>query len=116
MLMTQILADLYGCGPVMEDGAALAAAAKEAAQAVGAKIVGEYEIRYVPHGLTVIVFLGESHILLTTWPEYGLTLLDILLCNPEMDPGAVAATIKDRICPNGRMVVHQVPRRINSTP
>ena len=100
----------------MDDPAALAAVAREAVESVGATIVGEYEVRYVPHGLTVAVFLGESHIVLTTWPEYRLTLVDVLLCNPDMDHVSVTATLKHRICPDGEMVVHQVRRRIDARP
>ena len=112
MLMTHILAELYDCPDIIHDGDALAEAAKRAAQSVGATIVGEYEVRYVPHGLTIAVFLGESHIVLTTWPEFRLLLVDILLCNPEMDPRKVVEEIKQQICPQGQMVVHETPRRI----
>ena len=70
MLMTHILAELYECPEIIHDATALAEAAKRAAQSVGATIVGEYEVRYVPHGLTIAIFLGESHIVLTTWPEF----------------------------------------------
>ena len=63
-------------------------------------------------GLTIAIFLGESHIVLTTWPEYHLLLVDILLCNPDMDPREVAEQIKAQICPLGQMVVHETPRRI----
>ena len=70
MLMTHILAELYECPEIIDDAKALAEAAKRAAQSVGATIVGEYEVRYVPHGLTIAIFLGESHIVLTTWPEF----------------------------------------------
>lgn len=112
MLMTHILAELYECPEIIHDAKALAEAAKSAAQSVGATIVGEYEVRYVPHGLTIAIFLGESHIVLTTWPEYRLLLVDILLCNPEMDPRKVVEEIKQRICPEGKMTVHETPRRI----
>ena len=112
MLMTHILAELYDCPDIIHDGHALAEAAKRAAQSVGATIVGEYEVRYVPHGLTIAIFLGESHIVLTTWPEFRLLLVDILLCNPEMDPRRVVEAIKAQICPDGKMVVHETPRRI----
>ena len=112
MLMTHILAELYDCPEVIHDATALAEAAKRAAQSVGATIVGEYEVRYVPHGLTIAIFLGESHIVLTTWPEFCLLLVDILLCNPEMDPRKVVEEIKAQICPEGKMVVHETPRRI----
>ena len=112
MLMTHILAELYDCPEVIHDATALAEAAKRAAQSVGATIVGEYEVRYVPHGLTIAIFLGESHIVLTTWPEFRLLLVDILLCNPEMDPRRVIEQIKLAVCPDGTMVVHETPRRI----
>ncbi len=116
MMMTHALAELYGCLPAIEDAAKLAAAAKAAVEAVGATIVGEYEVRYVPHGLTVAVFLGESHIVLTTWPEYRLVLLDVMLCNPVMDYKAVVALVKEQICPGGRIVFHEVPRKVGAQP
>ena len=116
MLMIQVLADIYDCPEIINDAEALANAAKTAAQAVGATIVGEYEVRYVPHGLTIAVFLGKSHIVLTTWPEYRLLLVDILLCNPEMDPKTVIALIKQAVCPDGQMVLQEVPRRVAAKP
>ena len=42
---------------------------------MGATVVGESTVRYVPHGLTIAVFLAESHIVLTTWPEHRLLLI-----------------------------------------
>jgi S-adenosylmethionine decarboxylase len=116
MFMTHVLAELYDCLPAIEDEAALAAAAREAAELVGATVIGSYEVRYVPHGLTVAVFLAESHIVLTTWPEFRLTLVDILLCNLEMDHRRATAEIKRRLCPDGRIVVHDVPRKIAAHP
>ena len=61
MLMTQVLADAYHCEASIEDADALMAAALAAAAAVGATVIGETTMRYVPHGLTVAVFLAESH-------------------------------------------------------
>ena len=79
MLMTQVLADAYRCEAGIEDADALMAAAIAGAAAVGATVVGESTVRYVPHGLTIAVFLAESHIVLTTWPEHRLLLIDTLL-------------------------------------
>lgn len=116
MLMTHMLAELYGCLAAIEDKDVLVSAARAAAEEVGATVIGNYEVRYVPHGLTVAVFLAESHIVLTTWPEFHLTLLDVLLCNPTMDHNRLAGRIKQQICPDGEMIVHEVPRRIAAQP
>jgi S-adenosylmethionine decarboxylase len=116
MLMTHLLAELYGCSSAISDEKALTEAARAAAEEVGATVIGSYEVRYVPHGMTVAVFLAESHIVLTTWPEFNLALLDILLCNPDMDYTRAAVSIKARLCPNGQMTVHEVPRRIAEQP
>jgi S-adenosylmethionine decarboxylase len=116
MLLKQALGELYGCGPAIDDEAALLAAAKAAAAAVGATVVGETAVRYVPHGLTVAVFLAESHIVLTTWPEHRLTLVDVLLCNPEQSHEAAIRAIAERLCPDGEVRLHEVGRFIAATP
>jgi S-adenosylmethionine decarboxylase len=116
MHITQVLAELYGCESVIEDAEMLVATARAASQAVKATIVGEITVRYVPHGLTVAVFLAESHIVLTTWPEYRLVLVDVLLCNPEMDHRVAIAAIAARLCPAGTMVTHDVPRHVAAAP
>ena len=116
MLMTQVLADAYHCEASIEDGEALMAAALAAAAAVGATIVGETTVKYVPHGLTVAVFLAESHVVLTTWPEHRLLLIDTLLCNPEMDPDVAIDEIVRRLCPAGEVVRHRVRRHIADGP
>ena len=116
MLMTHVLAELYQCVATIDDERVLIAAARSAAESVGATVIGEYQVRYVPHGLTIAVFLAESHIVLTTWPEYGLTLVDVLLCNPTMDYNSVINRIKKSICPDGTMVEHHVPRNIAACP
>jgi S-adenosylmethionine decarboxylase len=116
MLMMQVLADAYGCEADIEDADALMAAAMAAAEAVGATVVGESTVRYVPHGLTIAVFLAESHIVLTTWPEHRLLLIDTLLCNPDMNPDVAIDAIVQRLCPSGEVVRQRVPRRIADRP
>jgi S-adenosylmethionine decarboxylase len=116
MLMTQVLADAYHCEASIEHSDALMAAAVAAAAAVGATVIGEATVRYVPHGLTVAVFLAESHVVLTTWPEYKLLLIDTLLCNPDMDPDMAIDEIVRRLCPAGEVVRHRVRRHISDRP
>lgn len=116
MLLIQAIAELYRCDPAIESEAVLLDAARAAARAVGATVVGEASVRYVPHGLTVALFLAESHLILTTWPEHRLVLLDVLLCDPTMSHQAVVDALAARLCPDGQAVVHHVPRRIAPEP
>jgi S-adenosylmethionine decarboxylase len=116
MLITQVLAELYGCSSRIEDAAALVEAARASAESVGATVVGEITVRYVPHGLTVAVFLAESHIVLTTWPEHRLLLVDVLLCNPQMEHRRVIEALRVRLCPEGRTLLHDVPRHVAAEP
>src|SRR6476659_8043248 len=101
MLMTQALSGCYACEASIEDADALTAAAAAAAAAGGATVVGESTVRYLPHGLTIAVFLAESHIVLTTWPEHRLLLIDTLLCNADMDADIAVDEIVRRLCPAG---------------
>ncbi len=88
-----LLIDAFGCTGPLDDLACIGAAMEAGAAAVGATTVGRAECRYVPHGVTAVLFLAESHILVSTWPEYKSALIDVLLCNDQMDPSVVAAQI-----------------------
>lgn len=116
MRIRQVLADMRNCDAVIEDEVRLLEAAIAAAKSVGATIIGEHAQRYVPHGITLILFLAESHIMLTTWPEYRMVLADILLCNPEMDENKAIDEIARRLCPNGVVERSFVTRHIEPLP
>ena len=81
------------------------------ARAVGATEVGRAECRYVPHGVTAVLFLAESHILVSTWPEHKSALVDVLLCNDTMDPEVVTDVILTALGA-GRSELHQTPRHL----
>lgn len=112
MRIRQVLADMRDCSAAIEDEVALREAALAGAKAGGATIIGEHAQRYVPHGLTLVVFLAESHIMLTTWPEYKMVLVDVLLCNPDMSEDAMIDEIARRLCPDGLVERSYVTRHI----
>lgn len=87
------------CAGPLDDLDALAAGLRAAAAAVGATPVGAAEVRYVPHGVTAVLVLAESHLVLSTWPEHRLALVDVLLCNEGMDPAAVWAALATLLRP-----------------
>lgn len=112
MIIRQVSAELRRCGDALNDRNALLDACKTAARKVGASIVGEGSATYQPHGTTVIVFLAESHIMITTWPELNLALVDVLLCNPQMNLEDCLNVIKAHICPDGDMHIDYTARVI----
>ena len=116
MIISEMLAEFYGCADALEHEAALTDAARAAVLAEGATILGTADVRYVPHGLTIGLFLAESHIVLTTWPEYRLLLVNVMLCNPAMDGRRVLDQLQKAVCPNGVRVFHEVKRAIGAGP
>ncbi len=95
-----LLVDGRCCQKLLDDPDGLLALMRSAAAQVGATEVGEATARYVPHGVTAVLFLAESHILLSTWPEHGLVLADIQFCNSEMDPADAWAVMEREIRPS----------------
>ena len=106
-----LLVDAFDCAGPLDDLEQLRAAMHAGAERVGATIVGQAECRYVPHGVTAVLFLAESHILVSTWPEHKTALIDVLLCNSEMDAEMVADTILDAIGAS-RSEIRQLGRQL----
>ncbi|MBF0623528.1 MAG: S-adenosylmethionine decarboxylase [Magnetococcales bacterium] len=116
MTIIQLIVDAHGCEGPLNDAATLLARMEAAARAAGAQTVGQAQARYVPHGVTAIVFLAESHILISTWPEYRLALVDILLCNPRMDPEGVWDRLARTLRPAGEVRIRRSERQVGATP
>lgn len=117
MRIRQLLADAHGCQGPLDDDEALAALLRAAADAVGAHEHGALVSRFVPHGVTACLVLAESHLLVATWPEHGLALVDVLLCNDTMEPEAAWERIREGLRPSAvevRSVVREVGREEGS--
>jgi S-adenosylmethionine decarboxylase len=99
MNITELLVEAYGCEGPLNDGEVLCDALRAAAQAVGATVVREATHAYAPHGITAMIFLAESHLLVTTWPEHRYVVAEIFLCNPSMDPATAWRAIADVVRP-----------------
>lgn len=42
--------------------------------------------RFVPHGVSGVVVISESHLSIHTWPELGYAAIDIYTCGTSADP------------------------------
>jgi S-adenosylmethionine decarboxylase len=86
-LGTHILCELSGCDPsdlndVDDVRATMVAAAHEARAEV--REVAFH--RFLPHGVSGVVVLSESHIAIHTWPETGYAAIDVYTCGAKAQP------------------------------
>ncbi len=110
----ELLVDAQGCAGPLDDPEALERALRLAAAAVRADVRGHCVVRFVPHGVTAVLVLAESHVLVSTWPEHGLALVDILLCSADMDPHQAWAAISEVLRP--REIVTRTIDRVVDPP
>jgi S-adenosylmethionine decarboxylase len=111
MVVTELLVEAYGCEGPLNDGEAICAALREASLAVDATIVREATHAYAPHGVTAMIFLAESHLLLTTWPEHHYAVAELFLCNERMDPEKSWRVLERFLRPRDSRA-HRVPLHI----
>jgi len=80
MNLRRLALELIGCNENIRDEQCLMRALAAGVASSGATLLSTARAEYCPHGLTLVCFLAESHVILTTWPEYGLAVLDLLAC------------------------------------
>lgn len=88
-----------GCRGDLTDNESLIALVRKAAGAGGLSIVGEAVCAFVPHGLSVALLLAQSHLVLSTWPEYRTAVLDLMVCADSSAALAVWQEISGYVLP-----------------
>jgi S-adenosylmethionine decarboxylase len=109
-----MIADLAG-GVGLGDAGLIEAILREAAAAAGATVVGLNLHHFGPEmGVTGVALLAESHISIHTWPEEGLSAVDIFLCGAGGKPQAALAVIVARLGAQVRFeqVIPRLGRRV----
>ena len=82
----QINMDCYGCRGPLNNGEELVDVMQNAAVSSGAKVIGRNVQSYPVYGLTAVVFLAESHVLVSTYPEHNFSVVEVFMCNSDQDP------------------------------
>lgn len=84
-----LVVELFGCEQSrLDDERLLRVESAAAAEAMAASVVAVHAHRFLPHGVSVVVVLRESHLTLHTWPEYGTASLDLFVCGSSTKPEA----------------------------
>ena len=96
VLGLHLLLELKECNPQLLDNPYhVRTALYEAAEGVGAHVVGESFHQFSPQGVTGILSIAESHISIHTWPEYNYAAADIFTCGSSFQPRDAAQVLID---------------------
>ena len=86
-----LLLELKDCDKeVINDLSFLKGIMLTAAGEAGATVLGESFHQFNPHGVSGVVIIAESHLVIHTWPEYGYAAVDIFTCGDTVQPGRAA--------------------------
>jgi len=99
VVIQEMIVDAIKCRAQLSEKTRLLALMHRAAEAVGATVIESHCTEYEPYGATLVVLLAESHILLSTWPEYDYVTINIFLCNEQMAPADACAILLDDLRP-----------------
>lgn len=84
--MIHAIYDMTGCDLAELSGEQLMTAMRDTAELLGCTVHTQLIEPFQPHGVTCVLVLAESHILVSTWPEKGLAHLDVFTCRADVDP------------------------------
>jgi S-adenosylmethionine decarboxylase len=93
-----LLLELKGCEKeVLNDIGFLREALLAAAGEARATVLGESFHQFNPHGVSGVVMIAESHLVIHTWPEYGYAAADIFTCGNSVQPGKAAKILVGKL-------------------
>ena len=81
-----LIAEFYRCDlDILDDVDRIRRGMLEAAERIGATVLGHSFHKFTPQGVSGTVVISESHLSIHTWPEYGYVAVDIYTCG-GLDP------------------------------
>lgn len=82
-----IVAEMSLCDPeILTDLERVKDAMVKAAVEANAEVREVAFHRFIPHGVSGVVVISESHLSIHTWPEIGYAAVDIYTCGAHTDP------------------------------
>jgi S-adenosylmethionine decarboxylase len=55
--------------------------------------------KFMPHGMTAVILLAESHIAIHSWPEFNYLAIDIFTCGDQTKPKEALEYLKKEFKP-----------------
>ena len=92
-----ILAEFFECDPnILNNPELVEKYMLEAALECGATVVNKCFHLFMPHGVSGVVIISESHLAIHTWPEYGYAAVDLFTCGEQCDPKISYEFLKEK--------------------
>jgi len=100
-LAKHVIAEYYGCDPVvLDDPAFLEPILAEAARVSNATVMDSCLHKFSPQGVSGVLILAESHLAVHTWPEHSYAAVEIFTCGDTTDPEAGHRYLLDKLKPS----------------
>lgn len=89
----ELSADVIVPDSALRDEEAICRSLRAAAARLGCAVLSEHLQRFEPAGVTAVLIIGESHLLVSTYPELGIASFNIQTCSERLDLVAALETI-----------------------
>jgi len=110
-----LLLELKNCDKeVLNDLDFLRGTLLAAASECGATALGESFHQFNPRGVSGVVVIAESHLVIHTWPEYGYAAVDIFTCGNSVKPEKAAELLIEKLGANNHSII-EIQRGILDT-
>ncbi|HDO19787.1 MAG TPA: adenosylmethionine decarboxylase [Thermoplasmatales archaeon] len=93
-----LLIEMRGCKN-LNDKEVIKNMLKDAVEACNATLIEVEVHEFSPYGVSGIAIIGESHLSIHTWPEYGYAAIDIFTCGTRVNPYDALPPFKDVLQP-----------------
>jgi S-adenosylmethionine/arginine decarboxylase-like enzyme len=93
--MICLAVDLLGCTNPDPDPADLGEAMHATAALLGVRVLADVPAQYPVHGVTRMMALAESHLVVSTWPECRAAQIDLVSCRADTAPEEALRPLTD---------------------
>ncbi|MGH8904007.1 MAG: S-adenosylmethionine decarboxylase family protein [Egibacteraceae bacterium] len=105
--VTHLMVAARDCAGPLENIQALTKACVDAINGVELQIVAETQFAFTPHGATVVLLLAQSHLVVSTWPEHRLVIVDVTICGSKATASKLWRGIKSVLEPESSEISEQ---------
>lgn len=95
-----LIGEATGCEGDLTDSGAILACMRRVADLLETQVLRESVHVYPGGGLTAVLFLAESHLLVSTWPECRVAICEVCVCGGNMEVGLAWETLTGVLRPS----------------